>query len=207
MNEAPAAGQPEPVPAWDRDAVGVTYVYAAIAGHLAMRIRAGDSRPGEDCQASASCPRSTASASARSAEHSTSCANAGCSPHCPRKAPSLPGRYPATSSHENAAELLPVPDPVPRDGERALARWGCSARAPARCSPRVPGTRWAGRLLALPALEGTGLVEAARQVYGRRRDGYPGRTSDRRSASGRSPAALPARGGTTRQIRKGQWPR
>ena len=46
MNKVPKADQPEPVPAWDRDAVGVTYVYAAIAGHLAMRIRAGEFPPG-----------------------------------------------------------------------------------------------------------------------------------------------------------------
>ena len=56
-------------------------------------------------------------------------------------------------------------------------RWpggGCSARAPSRSSP--PGARYplAGLLLALPALEATGLLEAARQVYGRLRDGYYG---------------------------------
>ena len=34
--------------------------------------------------------------------------------------------------------------------------------------------RLAGLLLALPALEATGLLEGARQVYGRLRDGYYG---------------------------------
>jgi hypothetical protein len=37
--------------------------------------------------------------------------------------------------------------------------------------PRSP---LAGLLLALPALEGTGLLQAARQVYGRLKDGYYG---------------------------------
>ena len=40
----------------------------------------------------------------------------------------------------------------------------------------VPGARYplAGLLLALPALEATGLLEAARQVYGRLKDGFYG---------------------------------
>ena len=45
---------------------------------------------------------------------------------------------------------------------------------PSRCSP--PGARYplAGLLLALPALEGTGLLDAAREVYGRLKDGFYG---------------------------------
>jgi lambda repressor-like predicted transcriptional regulator len=74
-----------------------------------------------------------------------------------------------------AGEPLPVlPDPAPREGERALARWGLLGEGAEPVF--VPGARYpmAGLLLALPALEGTGLLEAARQVYGRLRDGYYG---------------------------------
>ena len=74
-----------------------------------------------------------------------------------------------------ADEPLPVlPDPVPRDGERALARWGLlgeGAEPVFAAGARYP---LAGLLLALPALEATGLLEGARQVYGRLRDGYYG---------------------------------
>jgi lambda repressor-like predicted transcriptional regulator len=74
-----------------------------------------------------------------------------------------------------AGEPLPVlPDPVPRDGERVLARWGLLGEG------AVPvftaGARYplAGLLLALPALEGTGLLDAAKEVYGRLKDGFYG---------------------------------
>ena len=74
-----------------------------------------------------------------------------------------------------AGEPLPVlPDPVARDGERALARWGLPGEG---AEPLfAPGARYplAGLLLALPALEGTGLLRAARQVYGRLRNGSYG---------------------------------
>src|SRR5580704_12071876 len=71
--------------------------------------------------------------------------------------------------------VVPVlPDPVPRDAERVLARWGLLGEG------AVPvftaGARYplAGLLLALPALEDTGLLDAAREVYGRLRDGFYG---------------------------------
>jgi transposase len=70
---------------------------------------------------------------------------------------------------------LPVlPDPVPRDAERALARWGLLGEGAGPVF--APGARYplAGLLLALPALEAAGLLEAAREVYGRLRDGYYG---------------------------------
>ena len=72
-------------------------------------------------------------------------------------------------------EPLPVlPDPVPRDGERALARWGLLGEGAGPVF--APGARYplAGLLLALPALEGTGLLDCAREVYGKLRNGYYG---------------------------------
>jgi transposase-like protein len=76
---------------------------------------------------------------------------------------------------DEAHGAVPVlPDPVPRGGERALAQWGLLGEG------AVPvftaGARYplAGLLLALPPLEGAGLLEAAREVYGRLRDGFYG---------------------------------
>jgi hypothetical protein len=71
--------------------------------------------------------------------------------------------------------VVPVlPDPVPREAERALARWGLLGEGAVPVF--TPGARYplAGLLLALPALEGTGLLDAARQVYGRLRGGFYG---------------------------------
>jgi transposase len=70
------------------------------------------------------------------------------------------------------AELPVLPDPVPRDGERALARFRLLGEGAAPVF--IPGARYplAGLLLALPALADTGLLACARQVYGRLRDGY-----------------------------------
>jgi hypothetical protein len=67
-----------------------------------------------------------------------------------------------------------LPDPVPRDGERALARWGLLGEGAVPVF--TPGARYplAGLLLALPPLEGTGLLDAAREVYGQLRDGFYG---------------------------------
>jgi transposase len=92
------------------------------------------------------------------------------------------GRPPAGSAEDSAGpvagdddaghDAVPVlPGPVPRDGERVLARWGLLGEGAVPVF--TPGARYplAGLLLALPALEGTGLLEAAREVYGRLRDG------------------------------------
>jgi transposase len=67
-----------------------------------------------------------------------------------------------------------LPDPVPRDAERVLARWGLLGEGAVPVF--IPGARYplAGLLLALPALEGTGLLAAAKEVYGRLRDGFYG---------------------------------
>ena len=67
-----------------------------------------------------------------------------------------------------------LPDPVARDAERALARFGLLGEGAAPVF--TPGARYplAGLLLALPALEGTGLLECARATYGRVRNGFYG---------------------------------
>jgi hypothetical protein len=73
--------------------------------------------------------------------------------------------------------VVPVlPDPVPRDAERVLARWGPLGEGAGPVF--IAGARYplAG-LLALPALDGTGLLVAAREVYGCPRDGYYGLTA------------------------------
>ncbi|MGO8892874.1 MAG: putative transposase [Streptosporangiaceae bacterium] len=72
-------------------------------------------------------------------------------------------------------EVLPVlPDPVPRDGERALARFGLLGEGAVPAF--TPGARYplAGLLLALPPLAQCGLPACARQVYGRLRNGFYG---------------------------------
>ena len=84
----------------------------------------------------------------------------------------------AGNGEEGQGTAVPVlPDPVPRDGERALARWGLLGEGAAPVF--TPGARYplAGLLLALPALEGTGLLDAAREVYGRLKDGFYGLTA------------------------------
>jgi hypothetical protein len=72
-------------------------------------------------------------------------------------------------------DRLPVlPDPVARDAERALARFGLLGEGAVPVF--APGARYplAGLLLALPALAGTGLLECARDTYGRVRNGFYG---------------------------------
>jgi transposase-like protein len=72
-------------------------------------------------------------------------------------------------------EMLPVlPDPVPRNAERALARFGLLGEGAVPAF--TPGARYplAGLLLALPPLAQCGLLDCARQVYGRLRSGFYG---------------------------------
>jgi transposase-like protein len=72
-------------------------------------------------------------------------------------------------------ERLPVlPGPVPRDGERELARWGLPGEGAGPVF--TPGARYplAGLLLALPPLQDTGLLAAAGEVYGQLKNGFYG---------------------------------
>jgi transposase-like protein len=92
-----------------------------------------------------------------------------------------PGTAGVTGDGDGAAagdaDVPVLPDPVPRDGERALARWGLLGEGAEPVF--APGARYplAGLLLALPALEGTGMLDAAREVYGRLKDGFYGLTA------------------------------
>jgi transposase len=76
-------------------------------------------------------------------------------------------------SEEDAAQLPVCPDPAPRNGERAAARSGelVEASPVFTCGAKLPR---AGLWLILPALEATGLLEAAGQIYGRLRNGFYG---------------------------------
>ena len=86
---------------------------------------------------------------------------------------SAPGEHDRAGAGQR--EPLPVlPDPVPRGGERAAARWGPLGEG---AEPVFrPGARYplAGLLLALPALEDTGLLACARGEYGRLKNGFCG---------------------------------
>jgi hypothetical protein len=97
----------------------------------------------------------------------------------PAAAPTREEQPPAedTAGRDEAAEaaggLLPVlPDPVPRSGERVLARFGLLGEGAAPVFAAGGRYPLAGLLTALPALADTGLLDCARQVYGRIRDGY-----------------------------------
>ncbi|MEV8144218.1 putative transposase [Specibacter sp. NPDC078709] len=74
------------------------------------------------------------------------------------------------------AEQLPLPvlpAPVTRDGERAAARSGLLGCAAPVFAPAAR-IRHAGLFLAVPALETTGLLACAREVYGSLPDGFYG---------------------------------
>ncbi len=82
------------------------------------------------------------------------------------------GKLPDAAGGQDPLPVLP--DPVGREPERALARFGLLGEGAAPVF--APGARYplAGLLLALPALEETGLLACARTVYGRLRNGFYG---------------------------------
>ena len=79
---------------------------------------------------------------------------------------------------EGAADmgLLPVPLPAPRTAERALARYGLLDEA-APVFTEGAGLGRLGTLLIVPALEATGLLDAAKSTYQKMRNGFYGLTS------------------------------
>src|ERR1035437_11028537 len=79
----------------------------------------------------------------------------------------------ATAATEDGDELPVLPRPADRDAGRAAARWGKLPHADPVFAPaaRVP---LAGLLLAIPALEATGLLSCATTVFGQLRNGFYG---------------------------------
>lgn len=76
--------------------------------------------------------------------------------------------------HQPEQLPLPIlPEPVPRTAERAAARSGLLECAEPVFAPAA-NIRYAGMFLALPALETTGLLACAREVYGSLPDGFYG---------------------------------
>jgi transposase len=151
------------------DAAGQTLrQIAAATGVSTFTVRAALGRVRPDSQAPAAAGRGTGRGGAPDQRDGETAA-------AEEPLPVLPDPVPRDAETAAAEEPLPVlPDPVPRDAERALARWGLLGEG---ADPVfAPGARYplAGLLLALPALEATGLLESARQVYGRLRSGYYG---------------------------------
>jgi transposase len=80
---------------------------------------------------------------------------------------------PAGDPDPVGAQLPVLPPAADRDAERAAARWGKLTHAEPVFTPaaRVP---LAGLLLAIPALQATGLLPCATQVFGGLRNGFYG---------------------------------
>ena len=102
----------------------------------------------------------------------------GVSTNSVRRALPQPTPQPVAPTRESgpnadAAVLPMLPDPADRSGERAAARWGQLSAAPPVFAPagRVP---LAGLLLAMPALEATGLLGCAATVFGGLPNGFYG---------------------------------
>jgi hypothetical protein len=89
----------------------------------------------------------------------------------PERATRTEGPQPQPQAGDDRLRLLPPP--ADRDGERATARWGKLPHADPVFTPaaRVP---LAGLLLAIPALQATGLLSCARTVFGCLPNGFYG---------------------------------
>jgi transposase-like protein len=84
-----------------------------------------------------------------------------------------PASDPGGDADPGGEELPVLPPAADRDAERAAARWGKLPHAEPVFTPaaRVP---LAGLLLAIPALEATGLLSCATTVFGSLRNGFYG---------------------------------
>jgi hypothetical protein len=84
-----------------------------------------------------------------------------------------PTRQEQDQPQAGVVELPVLPPAADRDAERAAARWGKLPHAEPVFAPaaRVP---LAGLLLAIPALEATGLLSCATTVFGGLRNGFYG---------------------------------
>jgi hypothetical protein len=87
--------------------------------------------------------------------------------------PAPAGEYTTVEGDDRAPELPVLPPPADRCGDRVAARWGQLTYADPVFAPaaRVP---LAGLLLAIPALEATGLLSCATTVFGCLRNGFYG---------------------------------
>jgi Transposase protein/Helix-turn-helix domain len=115
-----------------------------------------------------------------------------------RERPALAATAAGDGDAGEGAAVPVLPDPVPRDAERALARRGLLGEGAGPVF--TPGARYplAGLLLALPALADTGLLDAARQVYGQLRDGFYGMGATLLTLVFLALAGEPRAGGSTR---------
>jgi transposase len=90
------------------------------------------------------------------------------------KQPAVNKTEPAAKAEQDQGADLPIlPEPADRSDERTAARWGQLGAAPPVFAPagRVP---LAGLLLAMPALQATGLLSCAATVFGRLPNGFYG---------------------------------
>jgi len=80
------------------------------------------------------------------------------------------------SNEQPSSDLLPLPQPEPRNSERTAARFGLLDEAKPVFTQGA-GLGRVGTLLILPALEETGLIEVAKDLYKRMSNGFYGLSS------------------------------